>query len=200
MFRASTPLVICILDWWFLGRELPNAKSWMALGGLLLGAACYVLTDSSFAVTGYSWVCIWFVVFACDQVYIKHAVETVKMQSNWGRVYYTNLMAAVPLIFVSGSQELETLTTFEWSSASVGAVAVSCCLGVAMSYFSFLCRKIVSATMFTVIGNCCKICTVLINLLIWEHHANAYGLSALFVCLGFAYCYKQSPLRPVLAR
>ena len=34
---------------------------------------------------------------------------------------------------------------------------VSCVLGVAMSYFAFLARSSVSATMFTVIGNVCKV-------------------------------------------
>ena len=37
------------------------------------------------------------------------------------------------------------------------ALGVSCAIGVAMSYFAFLCRAAVSATSFTVIGNVCKI-------------------------------------------
>ena len=47
------------------------------------------------------------------QVYIKHAVDNVKMDSNWGRVFYTNLLASVPLIFTGASQEATTLMEFE---------------------------------------------------------------------------------------
>ena len=64
-----------------------------------------------------------------------------------------------------------------------------------MSYFAFLCRAAVSATSFTVIGNVCKILTVLINVSIWDKHASPEGLGALLLCLGAAAAYQQSPLR-----
>jgi len=52
IFRASTPLLISIADYCFLGRQMPDCRSWLALGGLLLGAAGYVYTDSSVEVGG----------------------------------------------------------------------------------------------------------------------------------------------------
>jgi len=52
IFRASTPLLISIADYCFLGRQMPDCRSWLALGGLLLGAAGYVYTDSSVEVDG----------------------------------------------------------------------------------------------------------------------------------------------------
>ena len=84
VFRASTPILISLCDYWFLGRELPSAKSWATLLLLLLGAILYVSTDAGFHVTGYFWVCVWYCIFTFDQIYIKHAVDTVKMESNWG--------------------------------------------------------------------------------------------------------------------
>ena len=64
-----------------------------------------------------------------------------------------------------------------------------------MSYFAFLCRAMVSATHFTVIGNVCKVLTVLINVLIWDKHASPTGLGFLLLCLVAAFLYKPSPLR-----
>ena len=64
-----------------------------------------------------------------------------------------------------------------------------------MSYFAFLCRAQVSATHFTVIGNVCKVLTVLINICIWDKHASSQGVFYLFVCLVAAFFYKPSPLR-----
>ena len=52
-FRSSTPLVISICDFIFLGRELPNGRSWACLLGLLCGAVGYVMTDAGFRVEAY---------------------------------------------------------------------------------------------------------------------------------------------------
>lgn len=71
IFRSSTPLLIACLDYAFLGREMPNMRSWLALVAILIGAMLYVQTDSNFEVRAYTWVCAWIFVFAFDQTYIK---------------------------------------------------------------------------------------------------------------------------------
>ena len=195
VFRASTPLTIAVCDWLCLGRELPDFRSFLCLTCLLVGAAAYVITDAHFHVKGYVWVGVWYVIFCFDQLYIKHAVDNVKVDSNWGRVFYTNLWANVISGILCAATEPDTLRTFQWSWASGGALGVSCVLGVAMSYFAFLCRSQVSATHFTVIGNVCKVITVIINICIWDKHASAEGVGYLFVCLVAAFFYKPSPLR-----
>ena len=195
VFRSSTPILVSIADYVFLGRELPNRKSWLSLLGLLLGAVLYVVTDDGFQVHGYFWVCVWYFVFCFDQIYIKHAVDSVKMESNWGRVYYTNLLACVPILAHTAYSREDIPTPDAFTSGAMAALALSCGLGVGMSYFAFLARKLVSAASFTVIGNCCKIGTVLINLLIWDNHANSIGLACLTFCLGCSYFYQQAPMR-----
>jgi hypothetical protein len=50
VFRASTPILISVCDWAFLGRELPTARSWATLSLLVVGALLYVLTDAQFHV------------------------------------------------------------------------------------------------------------------------------------------------------
>ena len=197
VFRASTPLTIAVCEWLCLGRMLPDLRSFLCLVCLLLGATAYVLTDAQFHVKGYVWVGVWYVIFCFDQLYIKHAVDNVEVKSNWGRVFYTNLWASIIAGISTAATEPEVLRTFHWSWASGGALAVSCALGVAMSYFAFLCRSIVSATHFTVIGNICKVLTVLINVCIWDKHATPTGIGFLMLCLVAAFLYKPSPKRPV---
>ena len=193
VFRASTPIAISICDYLFLGRELPSAKSWLCLGLLVAGAFAYVRTDSGFKVDAYFWVGVWYVIFVVNQVYIKYVVDSVKMDSNWGRVYYSNFIAAIPLVFIGlGTQEQNDLV---WTPNAVAALLFSCALGVAMSYFAFMARKLVSATYFAVIGNVCKFVTIIINYLIWDKHASPFGLVCLGGCLGAAYFYDQAPLR-----
>ena len=68
VFRCGAPIVICVADWWFLGRELPNKKSALSLIVIFLGATAYVLTDKNFSLTGYKWLIGWLATFTFDQV------------------------------------------------------------------------------------------------------------------------------------
>jgi GDP-mannose transporter len=196
VFRASTPLVISVADYMFLGRELPSLRSFLALLGLLVGTAGYVLSDKNFEVKGYMWIAVWYFIFAADQIYIKYAVGSVQL-SNWGRVFYTNLLATVPLLLLTlAFGEIGQLTKgATWTVPSTTFLLISCAIGTAMSYFQFLCRYLVSATSFTVLGNVCKVLTIVVNCMIWDKHSNMYGLMALFLSLGSSAMYQQAPMR-----
>uniref|UniRef100_A0A7S0WX23 Sugar phosphate transporter domain-containing protein n=1 Tax=Pyramimonas obovata TaxID=1411642 RepID=A0A7S0WX23_9CHLO len=203
VFRSSTPLVIAVLDYACLGRELPSYRSLGSLMFVTAGAIGYVLTDKEFAVEAYTWVMVWFVVFAVDMVYIKFVVDTVPMTS-WGRVYYQNLLALPPLLvlglFTGEIQDALSVTTtaeasFQWTQKSLMALAASCACGVGMSYSGFRLRKEVSATSFTVIGILCKLGTVAVNVMIWDKHASMTGLGFLLLCMVAGFFYQQAPLR-----
>jgi len=195
VFRFSTPLVVSIADYLFLGRKLPSSRSWACLFALLVGAFGYASTDSSFAVKGYTFCAIWYCIFCLDQIYLKHITNTVKMQSNWGRVFYSNLLASLPLVFtfIYDADEIAALKNISASAAM--AVFVSVALGVGMSYFAWMARSLLSATSFTIVGNACKILTIAINVSLWDKHASPFGIGCLIFCLGAAYLYKQAPMR-----
>lgn len=204
VFRCSTPCLIAVLDYVFLGRAMPNLKSWASLGAIVCGAVTYVSFDSDFEVRAYGWVLAWYVVFAFDQIYIKYAVDQSSL-SVWGRTYYMNALAVVPvsvLGLVTGESAAVSrggLTredeSYAWGFAGFCALTASCVAGVAMSYSAMQLRGMISATSFTVVGTMCKIATVVINCLIWDKHASFAGLAALFICLFAGLGYEQSPLR-----
>jgi solute carrier family 35 protein len=138
VFRTSTPVLISVGEWMFLGRELPTARNWVCLVLLVGGASAYVATDQAFdPYAGYRWVTLWYVVFVFDQLYIKHVISTVPMASNWGRVYYNNLLALAPLLATGAVTD--ELTVFRQHSSAVGLgwCMASCVAGTGMSYFSF---------------------------------------------------------------
>jgi hypothetical protein len=58
-------------------------------------------------------------------------------------------------------------------AGGIAALVLSCLGGLGMSYFSFALRAVISATSFSVIGNVCKVLTILVNLLMWDNHASA---------------------------
>ena len=87
VFRASTPLLIAVVEWAIMGRELPNLRSTIAMLTLVVGAVGYVLTDAHFVVTGYIWVGIWYIIFCFDQLYIKHGAHAARRMSRTSRTY-----------------------------------------------------------------------------------------------------------------
>lgn len=195
VFRFSTPLVISVADYLFLGRHLPGRQSWACLLALLVGAFGYASTDSAFEVKGYAFCAVWYCIFCLDQIYLKHVTNTVKMRSNWGRVFYSNLLASAPLVFtfVGDADEIAALKNIDAPAAT--AVFVSVLLGAAMSYFAWMARSLLSAASFTVVGNVCKVLTIAINVSLWDKHASLFGIGCLLFCLGSAYFYKQAPMR-----
>jgi len=87
VFRASCPLAVCVLEWAFLGRQLPNCRSCMALLCILLGVLGYVSADKSFVVGGihaYTWVIAYTLVTATQMAYGKYIVgPDMKFASMW---------------------------------------------------------------------------------------------------------------------
>eukprot|EP00978_Attheya_sp_CCMP212_P007290 scaffold16948_cov53-Attheya_sp.AAC.5 len=198
VFRFSTPICISVADYLFLGRQLPSQRSWFSLLALLGGAVGYAMTDSHFQVQGYFFCALWYLIFCMDQIYLKHIINTVEMQSNWGRVYYSNLLAAMPLIFTfaGDSSEIEALRNMTFNGFA--ALSLSVFLGAAMSYFAWTARSLLSATSFTIVGNVCKLLTIMINMFLWNKHASPFGIACLLFCLTAAYFYKQAPMRKEL--
>lgn len=71
------PLIVCVLDWAFLGRQLPSLRSIFALLVVAGGCAGYVMTDRAFKLNGwgaYTWVSAYFVIISFEMAYGKHIV------------------------------------------------------------------------------------------------------------------------------
>jgi GDP-mannose transporter len=117
--------------------------------------------------------------------------------SNWGRVYYTNILSGVvlALIFPFCSHEHLALSLSGFSVPQMVTLGLSCVVGVAMSHAGYLMRSNVSATAGVVVGVVCKIGSVLFNLLIWDQHATPIQLVFLAVGLAGGSLFQQAPLR-----
>jgi GDP-mannose transporter len=62
-------------------------------------------------------------------------------------------------------------------------------------YTGWLCRGMVSATTFTLVGVVNKLLTVLINVMLWDKHSTPFGIASVCVCLLAGSFYQQSPRR-----
>ena len=199
LFRASTPLIVSVLDRACLGRDWPSLRSLLALSVLAAAAVGYVLSDNAFRMKGfgaYTWVSLYFATISIEMAYAKYIVGAVEFDSMWGPVLHNNL-AAIPLMALLGmsSGELSVLAQLPWDGKLIFKLALSCVVAVGIGYSGWNCRRMVSASCFTVLGVGNKLLTVLVNNVIWKQSASPLGNFCLFICLLAAVSYQQAPMR-----
>lgn len=100
VFRACAPLTVSFIEYLFMGRLFPSTKSLLSLLGVCIGAILYCSSDSELALHGlsaYGWVLTYFVLLTFEMTYCKTLTSSVKMTTNWGPVYYCNLLAVLPM-------------------------------------------------------------------------------------------------------
>lgn len=211
--RACSPLIVSFLDPIFLGRELPSRRSIAALSVIVVGAFGYASTDDVFKTQGlsaYFWPTLYLGIITFEMVYGKKIVNGVKFKTLSGPVQYTNLLGWPPmLMFAKAGGEFERLNDLMKSydvdsifgllgklpTESIALLILGCFIGTGIGYTGWWCRGKVSATSFTLIGVLNKCMTVIVNMMIWDQHANAAGTFSLFLCLVGGSLYTQSPMK-----
>lgn len=197
--RACTPLIVSFLDYQFMGRTKPSLKSFASMLAIVMGAFYYVMNDDKFHSTGassYNWALTYMGLIALEMTFGKHVKNKVET-TLWESVYFTNFMSVVPMLLwatMMGEYEKE-MEPDKSVNAGLVFLVLSSIVGVGIGYSSWNARSLVSATSFTLVGVVNKFLTILVNLLIWDKHANMKGIVGLLVCLGGATFYRQAPKR-----
>lgn len=135
--------------------------------------------------------------------YGKKLTSSVKMDSVWGPVLYCNLLSIVPmgaLGILSGdfdnvTENMNNLVPIGWA-----LLIFSCIVGTLIGYTGWLCRGMVSATTYTLVGVVNKFLTVLLNVVIWDKHSSPLGILAVCLCLLAGAFYQQAPKREVISK
>lgn len=196
VFRSSTPVLVALADTFFRKQALPSGYTFASLIVILAGAVGYVITDSAFTVTAYTWAFAYLITICTEMVYIKHMVTDMGLNT-WGFVLYNNFLSLMlsPFFLVAMGEYREIAhASFEGRQWMVSffSVGLSCLFGLAISFFGFAARKAISATAFTVTGVVNKLLTVVINVLIWDKHASFPGLVCLLFTIVGGVLYQQS--------
>ena len=139
VFRACCPLCVCLLDWGFLGRELPSTRSLLSLVVLMSGAAGYVASDREFKMQGaaaYTWVSAYFAIISVEMAYGKFIVGPhLGLKSVWGPTMYTNVLSILPMAAAGAlSHEQDRLAAAHWSTSLVILLTMSCAAGPSPSH------------------------------------------------------------------
>ncbi|CAL9090541.1 unnamed protein product [Musa acuminata var. zebrina] len=199
VFRSLTPLLVAIADTAFRKQPCPSKLTFLSLVIILGGAIGYVMTDSAFTLTAYSWAIAYLITITTEMVYIKHMVTNLGLNT-WGFVFYNNLLSLMmaPVFWFVTGEYADVFAAYGSSSGNwfdfiaFVAVVLSCVFGLLISFFGFAARKAISATAFTVTGVVNKFLTVAINVLIWDKHASQFGLICLLLTLVGGILYQQS--------
>ena len=195
--RCCLPLCVCVVEWLFLGRQLPSLKSQGVLAGVLLTAGVYIMTDPSISFEGsfmgIVWLNVWFWLLVFQMTYGKHICDSVPM-SQWERVLYTNALG-VPwtllLFFFFG--EHRTLAKAEASAPMLTWVTLSLIFGVGISYTGWSLRVIVSATTYSLVGVLNKMATIAFNMIAFPSDTSVVGVMALVACVLIGCFYEDPP-------
>ncbi len=111
VFRACSPVAVTVVEYLFMDRAWPSARSSFSLVAVAFCAVLYCQSDSEFALNGikaYYWVIAYFFLITFEMTYGKKLTSSVKMESVWGPVLYCNLLAAFPMFllgYMSGDYE-----------------------------------------------------------------------------------------------
>lgn len=112
VFRACSPISVCVIEYLFMDRALPTLRSALSLSAVAIGAIIYCLSDSQLKLEGfssYTWVMIYFVMITFEMTYGKKLTSSVKMDTVWGPVLYCNILAILPMYLLgNGNGEFET--------------------------------------------------------------------------------------------
>lgn len=201
VFRACSPISVTIVEYFLMDRAWPNIRTMISLLLVACGAFMYCLSDSQFALGGikaYSWVIAYFFLITFEMTYGKKLTSSVKMDSVWGPVLYCNTLAALPMFLLGYLKgDYNDINTLLEELPANGAMILlfSCIVGTLIGYTGWLCRSMVSATTYTLVGVVNKFLTVLLNAIIWDKHSSPFGIFAVCVCLLSGTLYQQSPRR-----
>lgn len=195
VFRFSTPILVAVVDFALMGKALPIPQTWASFLLIVFGAVLYAVTDLGFSVATYSWAVVYLATITTEMIVVKHIFSTLHM-SNWTRVLLNNALS-IPFqpIFFYATREHERVQDLEFTPAAVVMLTVSCFLGLVLAFAGTTLRAGISATTFTVVGVVCKVLTELLNIFLWDKHANAVGLLALAICLAGSLLFVPSKQR-----
>ena len=196
--RSCLPLIVCLLEWAFMGRGLPGVRSTLSLVGIVSFAVLYINHDAGVVIegaVGYAWLLIWWLLIALQMTYGKWMTEKVEM-TQWERVFYTNAFAIPPTILLFfGTDESHKMKDVVVGENWELWLAFSCIMGVGISYSGWRTRSLVTATTFTVVGVLNKMATVAFTVVLWPNQASFTSTASLVLCILFGCLYQDAPKR-----
>jgi len=194
--RMTSPLLLSLIDYFFLGRLLPSKSSFAAMLGIACTFSYFTFTESAWEMRAIIWLSLWYFSMIFESAYVKYVVNQSRLTVT-EQAFYQNFLAVPFLMIVA----VITGELFPGNKIAVLKkidmcfLLLSCVLGLGLSHLGFAIRRQISATSFSILGNICKLLTILINLVVWDKHSSSAGTVVIVLCVLSSALYRQAPLR-----
>ena len=199
MFRACSPIAVGMVEYLFMDRAWLTLRSSFALVCVALGGVILYYQTAYQPALEYKWSIIYFMLITVEMVYGKKLASSVKMETVLGPVLYCNLLGSFLLFcvgYLSGDYVDEDIQ-MKLKDPTLHGVMILLVSSVVMTLFGYvgwLCRGMVSATSFTLLGVVNKFLVMVLNVILWDQHSSSTGLFAACLCLLIGTCcYQQAP-------
>ena len=197
-FRSCVPIVITLLECGVMGLPPPGGRANVCMALVLMATMLYALFGGVAGLAegalAYGWVAI-YIAFDISSVMLGKTLAHNRM-SMWGRVLYTNALSAPPMLLTAitaGEHRVAWRLLIDsgslGGSSGVTLLALSCVLGIGISFFGWRMRQLVRPSSFAMVSLANKFITVALNLLFSARHAPPRGIAlllvAMFGCTGY---------------
>ena len=196
--RLTAPLVLSFLEYFFAKQELPSLRSLASMVGVASSYFIYAWYNYGKGSPHKYWLVLWYGGALFHSVYVKHVTTRIE-SSTWNLTFHQNLLAAPFFALMVAFTEMpQTLELFAKSGRPWFALIISCPLGLAMSYYSFHYRKLLTSTSFSMIG-VWKVLPIFAIALVLPQYAlwtgTVHDTVLVFVCIGFCSGYSTAGKR-----
>ena len=199
MFRACAPIAVGIVEYLFMDRAWLSLRSSLALACIALGGVIIFYQTDYQPALEYKWVVIYFLLITLEMAYGKKLASSVKMESALGPVFYCNLLGSLLLFSVGylGGDYVDQDIQMKLKEITFKGLMILLFSSVVVTMFGYtgwLCRGMMSATSFTLLGVVNKFVMMILNVSLWNKQSSTTGLFAACLCLVVGTCcYQQAP-------
>jgi GDP-mannose transporter len=200
VFLVNAPLFVSVLDWLWLGRELPSVRSIAAMLGVVLGAFGYVQVEGNLMLYGpfaYVWATVCVLLLSFQIAYGKKLLSGIKfIDPVWGATWYSNLLSLPPVALMAlQAGELQTVCGLELDSSVCFFILVTGIIGTAVSWTGWNCLERTSAASFTLVGVICRFAGLPLSSVSFDKPPSAFAVFWLLACMVASCLYREAPLR-----
>eukprot|EP01038_Epipyxis_sp_PR26KG_P013465 gene13465-18061_t len=210
IFRSNSPILILIFDYLFMDatKQQPlTFRSISSLGLVFFASGLYCITDDQFSLSNhksniskatetnnnngdffvnYFWVILYLICLTFEMTVGVKITASVKMDTPWGPILYCNLLAIVPMFTIAYlTGEFDNLDEkLSEMPANAAMMLTFCCIaGTLIGYTGWLCRSMISMTLYNMLSLINKLITLFLNLTVWNKHASHVAEFAVFFCV-----------------
>lgn len=151
--RRVSILITMILEFRILGMR-PSRAVQISVWSMIAGAVLAAVDDLSFSASGYTYVMIANLITALYGVFIKQKLDTVDF-GKYGIMFYNSLLMIGPAVFLAwfmGDLQLAFDYPHWFNPLFTVQFLMSCCMGSALTYSTFMCTEYNSALTTAMVG------------------------------------------------